>query len=388
MKFTLFVNGTVFDSDTEVFKKADILCGDGLVLEIGCNIQIPDCVTEYEAVDLSGKFVIPGLVDVHTHGIGGCDFDYSDDKSVDLMRKVYAKMGTTSVMATLASQPLERMYNSIRVIRKKRNERGNFANILGFHLEGRFLNPLARGAHAEHLLALPTLKELESFTNEMLPLPCHLSLAPELDGAHEFIKGACALGCTVGIAHTKSSYEQAREAISIGATSFTHTYNAMTAIHHRMPGVAVCSLISDDAYSEFICDGEHSHPAMINLAYRTKAKDKLVLITDSMCATAVGDGEYAIAGTPVYVKNGRATDVNGVLAGSTLTMFKAVTNMMKFCNLSLNEVLKFATVNPAKMVRAEGVGKIDKNYRADFIVISDIENPEIESVYVGADKIN
>ncbi|MBO5287363.1 MAG: N-acetylglucosamine-6-phosphate deacetylase [Clostridia bacterium] len=389
MKYVAFINGMVFNSDTECFERADVLACDGLILELDEHLSL-DSISkdEIEIVDLKGKYIIPGLVDVHSHGIGGHDFDNSTSDNVEHMRYTYAKVGTTSVMATIASQPLEQMLDSIRVINQKRGELGCFANVIGIHLEGRYLNPLARGAHAEHLLALPSVKELDEFVRVMLPLPCHFSISPELDGATDFIKRAVSLGCTVGVAHTKATYEQALEAVSNGASSFTHTYNAMTPVHHRMPGVIVCSLLADNAYSEFICDGEHSHPAMIRLAYKTKAKDKLVLITDSMSATAVGDGTYGVAGTAVYVKDGRATNAEGALAGSTLTLFKAVTNMMKFCGITLNEALKFATVNPAKMVNAEGIGKLDKNYRADLIVISDPLAPEIDAVYVGANKID
>lgn len=385
MKYIAFVGGKVFNSRTEKFERANVICRDGYITEISSSF-VP---SGYERVDVTDKYIIPGLVDVHTHGIAGGDFNFASEQKMAKMCYAYAKNGTTSVMATLASQSMTNLFNSIYAINQNRmNESYDRANIIGIHMEGRYLNPEARGAHAKELLALPNISELNSFVNVMMPAPMHFSLAPEIDGAEEFIKKAKEAGATVSVAHTKATYEQAEEAIEWGATAFTHTFNAMSPVHHRMPGAAICSLNSTKAYTEIICDGEHLHPAIVKLTYNAKSKDKLVLITDSMCAAAFEDGEYGLAGSKVYVKNGRAVNEDGVLAGSTLTMFKAVKNIMKFCNITLEEALKFATVNPARMVGADFVGSLEKNYRADLIVLTNTEDPEIYDVYVGGNRIN
>ena len=376
MKYVAFVGGMVFNSHTEKFERANVICRDGYITEI--SLDVP---SGYERVDVTDKYLIPGLIDVHTHGIAGGDFNYASENKIWKMCHAYAKNGTTSIMATLASQSMTKLFNSIYAINQNRqNDNFDKANIMGIHMEGRYLNPKMRGAHSAELLALPNMNELTSLFNIMIPTPMHFSLAPELEGAEEFIKKACEMGATVGIAHTSATYEEAETAMEWGATAFTHTFNAMTPIHHRMPGAAICSLNAKNAYTEIICDGIHMHPAMVQLAYNAKDKDKLVLITDSMSATAMEDGEYALAGSDVIVKDGRAVNKEGVLAGSTLTLFKAVCNIMKFCNISLEEALKFATVNPAKMVRADFVGSLEKNYRADLIVLSDIKEPTIYDV--------
>ena len=240
-----------------------------------------------------------------------------------------------------------------------------------------------KGAHATELLAKPTAQDAELLASTMMPPPMHFSLAPEIEGAHEFIKRACELGATVGIAHTNATFEEAQEAVKLGARSFTHTFNAMTKVHHRMPGAAICSLTSDESYSEIIPDGQHAHPAMVKLAYKSKPKDKLVLITDSLAATDQPDGEYNVAGSPFYVKDGLARLPDGTIAGSTITMLAALKNIMKFCSISLNEAIKYVTVNPASMVKANGVGRLEKCYRADFIVLDNIEDIKIDKVYVG-----
>ncbi|MBQ8162841.1 MAG: N-acetylglucosamine-6-phosphate deacetylase [Clostridia bacterium] len=384
MKKIAFVNGSVFNSDKEAFEKKNIICEDGFIVDITTDAPL-DC----ECIDMSGKYLIPGLVDVHTHGIGGYDFNFVNEESIEAMCLRYAQMGTTSIMATLASDTITNYIKSIFAINQCRlNQKNARANILGTHLEGRYLNPQMKGAHASELLASPNADEANELALAMMPPPAHFSLAPELEGSKEFTEKVCELGATVGIAHTNATFEQAKKALENGARSFTHTFNAMTKVHHRMPGAAVCALTSDEAYAEIIADGEHLHPAIVKLAYKSKPKDKLVLITDSMSATGEPDGEYTIAGSPVTVVNGRAIVLpSGTLAGSTLTMFRAVKNMMKFCDITLNEALKYATVNPAKMVNADFVGKIEKCYRADLIAVNDITSPEIDSVYVGGNKV-
>ena len=383
MKYVAFVGGMVFNSYTEKFERANVICRDGYIAEISSYVP-----SGYEKIDVTDKYLIPGLIDVHTHGIAGGDFNYASENKMGKMCYAYAKQGTTSIMATLASQSMTKLFNSIYAINQHRlNENFDKANVIGIHMEGRYLNPKMRGAHAEELLSLPNVNELKSLFNIMMPTPAHFSLAPELEGAEEFIKTAREFGATVGIAHTSASYEEAEAALDWGASSFTHTFNAMTPVHHRMPGAAVCSLNSDRAYTEIICDGIHLHPGIVKLAYNAKSKDKLVLITDSMSATTMEDGEYGIAGSKVYVKDGRAINEDGVLAGSTLTMFNALKNLMKFCGITLNEALKCATINPCKMVGADFVGSLEKNYRADLIVLSDIVEPKIYDVYVGANRI-
>ena len=166
----------------------------------------------------------------------------------------------------------------------------------------------------------------------------HVSAAFELDEGYKFLDRTVKLGATCSLAHSDATYDEAVGAVAHGVKSFTHTYNAMRPIHHREPGNMIASLLSDDAYSEFICDGEHSHPAMIELAYRAKNHDKIVLITDSLEAAGCPDGEYSIAGLPVYVKNGRAVNSEGALAGSTLDLFTAVKNFMRFTGATLEAV--------------------------------------------------
>lgn len=384
MKQTAFINGYVFNSDTEAFEKKNVICADGFITDI-----TSDAPSGATVVDLNGKYLIPGLIDVHTHGIAGYDFNVADADGVMHMRKAYASKGTTSVMATLASDTMPRLVNSIFAINQNRlDSKSKAANIIGVHFEGRFFNPEKRGAHALHLLALPNIEELNTLAQAMLPAPLHFSIAPEMEGSDEFIKAAIAYGATIGIGHTNATYEECIHALELGARSFTHTFNAMTAVHHRMPGATVCAMTADKAYAEVICDGQHLHPAIVKLIHRSKPRDKMVIITDSLAAAGSPDGEYNLAGAKYFVKNGCCINEHGTIAGSTLTLFEGMKNLMKFCKIPLNKAIKYVTVNPASMVGADFVGKIEKNYRADMIVITSPENVSIESVYVGGNKID
>ncbi len=385
MKRIAFVGGMVFDSASETFKSANVLCEDGFIVDI-TDATAP---SDYEIVDISGKHLMPGLIDVHTHGLGGLDFNFASEAEIQHMTEIYARMGTTSIMATLASDTYSNLTRSVFKINQNRvNPKNGCASILGIHLEGRYLNPEAKGAHAEHLLAKPNARELEELAGAMMPLPIHASFAPELEGGDEFIKKANELGVTIGIAHTTATYEQAMHALDMGARSFTHTYNAMTKMHHRNPGATIAALTVDTAYAELIADGYHSHPALVRLAYKSKPSDKLVLITDSIALACTDEGfSSEVAGNKVVIKGGVAVNEFGVIAGSTLTMFKALTNLMKFCDVPLNKAIKYATVNPATMIGAYGVGKIALGYRADFITINDTKNPEIDTVYIGGIEV-
>lgn len=382
--YTVFKGGLVYSTDLREFVRADILCENGIIADADCK-SIP---ADAETVDCTGLYIIPGLVDVHTHGRTRGDFNFADEQDVRDLRKSYAAVGTTTIMATLASATYESLVSSIEAIGKNRTVEPGLATVAGTHLEGRYLNPKRRGAHAEELLCPLDADELTGFIHKMMPLPIHVSSACELEGGETFVKTAKALGATCGMVHSDATYDEAMNAVSWGVTSFTHTYNAMRPIHHREPGNMVASLLTDCAYSEFICDGEHSHPMMIAMAGRLKPADKLILVTDSMEAAGCEDGTYAIAGLPVFVKDGRAVNSEGALAGSTLDLFTALCNYMKFTGKPLEEAVLCATSNPAAMIGIDNVcGRIANGLRADFVMIENKEAPVRKAVYAGGVRV-
>lgn len=380
----LFTGGAVYSTADRQFVMADILTTDGMITEVAPSISAADA----EIIDCTGKYILPGLVDVHTHGRAGFDFNEIDEAAVMTMRQSYAKAGTTTLMATLASAEPDSLDNSIKVINGQRETTPGLATIAGIHLEGRYLHPGRRGAHAPQLLAPLDTDELKSYIDKMMPLPIHISAAVEMENGDAFIKCACGCGATVAMVHSDATYEQTRHAVELGVRSFSHTFNAMKPVHHREPGNAVGSLLSDECWSEFICDGEHLNPAIVKMANRCKPADKFMLVTDSMAAAGCSDGNYSIAGLPVIVKNGRAVNEEGALAGSTLDLFKAICNTMQFCDLPLEEVVPYATANPADMLGiADSCGRILEGRRADFIMIEDKAAPAIESVWCSAVRV-
>lgn len=376
----------MYDTHSKNFRKADILANDNGIISAVGSFQIPEGTEE---IPLQDGYLLPGLVDVHTHGCAGYDFNTASTAAYPTMLKSYALSGTTSVMATLASAPFPELKASAVQLANSTGVKPGSASFIGLHLEGRYLSPHYRGAHAASLLANPVKQELDELLLLCPNVLLHISLAPELPGAMDFISYAVSRNATVAAVHTDADYACISEALACGVTAFSHTFNAMRPIHHREPGVAVAALLSDDAWAEFIADGEHLHPAMLHLAYRTKPEDKLVLVTDSMEATGMSDGRYAIAGQPVIVKNGRAMTEEGKLAGSTLTLFGAITNMMRFCQLPLETVLPFATINPAKMVGIDSLcGSIEVGKRCDLLLVRDKEAPSLEAVWTSGVKVS
>ncbi len=382
---TCFRNGLVYDTDLRSFQPADLLVRDGTIEAVG---RLPDQPTDAKTVDCGGQYVIPGLIDVHTHGRAGIDFNGAGPEDVEAVRRSYALSGTTTLMATLASSSPESLKASMEAVRANRMPKTGCANIAGIHLEGRYLNPVRRGIHPEALLAPLSPEELLDFIRYMSPPPFHISCAAELPGGESFVKAAVRSGATVGLAHSDATWEEARRAVEWGVTSFTHTFNAMRPIHHREPGIAAASLLFDRCYSELICDGEHVHPAMVMMAARLKPRDRLVLITDSMEAAGCPDGTYSIAGQTVTVKDGRASDPGGTLAGSTLDLLTALRKYIAFTGMTLEEAIPAATSNPAAMVGLDRLcGSIKPGMRADLLILKDRVALSISSVWTNGQPV-
>ena len=352
----LLKGGRVWRSDGGFAEDCPILLEDGRIAAVGADMPCD------EVVDVRGLTVLPGLVDVHTHGRSGFDFSTATRDQMRQMKEDYARAGVTTVFATLASATPEEWLRAIGDIQA--------CGYDGIHLEGRFLNPSKRGAHAPELLVSPDARELERYLEE-IHVPCHLSAAFELDGSGEFAACARRYGVTMGLGHTAATAAQARLAMERGVTSFTHLFNAMPPLHHREGGAVGAALLSADAWAELIVDGLHICPDMVQLTYRCKA-NRLVLITDSMEATGCADGEYAIAGQKVIVRNGRAETLDGALAGSTLNLWDGVKNLMRFAGASLSSAVACATLHPAQMTGIDQtVGSVDVGKRADLLLVDD-----------------
>ena len=370
---TLLKNASVWQTDHTFLCGADVLICDGKIEKIQKNID----ERADRVIDLEGKYLVPGFVDAHTHGRAGYDFNVASHNEMEEMKSDYIRHGVTSPIPTLASDTLEGWEDSAKKICA--------VGFDGIHFEGRYLSEKKKGAHASHLLALPSGDEIEKIIS-FADIPTHITLAPEIFGGDEAILRAVKLGATVGIGHTNATASETRRALELGATSFSHLFNAMPTLHHREGG-AVSVALMGGAYAELIVDGVHICPDMVALAYSCIGAEKLVLITDSMAGTGCADGEYSIAGGKVFVRDGKATTPDGTIAGSTLNMLDAVKNLMKFAGATLGDAIACATKNPAKMLGIyDKVGSIEAGKRANLLVLD--ENLEISRViYNGVEYI-
>ena len=373
MKPCLIRNARIYDTQARDFFDGSILIRDGRIAALiaGDASAIPPDGT---VLDAEGRMVIPGLVDVHTHGRAGGDFGTADTDQMSVMAKSYLESGVTTVMPTLASAPvpeLEGAIDRINALRAKAaTSEGDLPHIAGTHLEGRYLNVKRRGAHAANLLVAPDADELETLLLRMEGAR-HVSAAWELAEDESAMNRALALGATLSLGHTDANYDTAEGLFAAGVTALTHTFNAMPPLHHRDGGVVAAGLTSDTALCEMICDGFHIAPHMVKLAYRL-AGERLVLITDSMEATGCADGEYRIAGNPVTVKDGKARTHDGAIAGSTLSMWEAVCNLTDFAGASFGDAVYAATMAPASEIGLEDeIGSIEVGKRADLLILED-----------------
>lgn len=357
---TLLTGGRIWQTDGSFLENESMIWEDGIIVAVG-HENCKGIAVDRE-LRVCGMTVLPGLVDVHTHGRAGYDFCTATEEEMRLMRKSYQESGVTSVFATLASGTQEEWLRAIQAIEA--------AGYEGIHFEGNYLNPQKRGAHAPALLVPLDADELEIYLSAV-HIPCHMTAAFELDRDGSFTSRALQYGATLGLGHTAATAAEAKLAMSRGVTSFSHLYNTMPPLHHREGG-AVAAALTGDAYAELIADGLHICPDMIALAYRCLGNDKTVLITDSMMATGKEDGEYAIAGQPVIVKDGKALTLDGALAGSTLNLWDGVKNLMQFASIPLSRAIACATINPARMVGIDQtVGSIEVGKRADLLLVDE-----------------
>ncbi|MBO4229253.1 MAG: N-acetylglucosamine-6-phosphate deacetylase [Clostridia bacterium] len=367
------VNALVYRTEQRKFVPGTVTVEDGWIVKTDSQDE------RGEVVNAGGQYLVPGLVDAHTHGRISFDFDSATTDQMIQMRKSYAMDGTTTLFPTIASAPFSQILTAIDRVKE--------AGFEGIHLEGRYLSEKRRGAHATHLLHPLDVEELEILLDRMQPLTVHLTCAPEMDNGEAFVRKAIERGATVSLGHSDAGYDEAIRAFEWGVTATTHTFNALAPIHHRSPGSVTAAFLTDSVYCEIIADGFHLHPAIVSLTYRSKQPDHLVLITDSMSATGCEDGEYSIAGEKVFVRNGKAVNVEGAIAGSTITLYTAVRNLMRFAGISFEQAIPCATILPARMLHIDRkVGSISVGKHADLLLI-DPENYEIRGIWQAGERI-
>ncbi len=320
--------------------------------------------TQLPVADAQGLLLTPGLMDIHIHGMAGHDCIADNHAAIAAMAATLPRYGVTSFLPTAMTMDLATM---AAMVRRVATETFEGATVLGCHLEGPFLAVEFKGAQEAQYMMPPTLEALETICGDYGHMVKLITLDPSAPGALDFIR-AVAGRFTISAGHSPAGYDDAIAAKEAGLTHVTHCFNAMRPLHHREPGLLGAALTEDALTCEFIADLIHVHPAILRMAAKLKGKEKMVLISDAMMAASLGQGNYTLGGQDVIVTaDGAARLASGNLAGSTLTLDKAVRNMVQKVGLPLEEVLPMATSTPAREI-GEGSrrGQIAPGYMADL----------------------
>jgi N-acetylglucosamine-6-phosphate deacetylase len=330
-------------------------------------------------IDFGDAVLAPGFVDIHMHGGAGLDLMRALPSELPRLGKFLATHGVTGYFATTVAAPLDstcaalgRLADAIEAAAKASATNGDTAQArpLGIHLEGPFLSHKRRGVHPPENLVTPTIAIFERLWQAARGHVRMLTIAPEIPGAMEVIAEAARRKVCVSIGHSDAEMPIAQDAVKAGARHATHTFNAMRPLDHRDPGIIGEVLSNDRVSADIIVDGIHVAPAVVKLFLRAKGRERAVLITDAISATGMPDGRYQLGPIEVDVKDGKCTS-NGSLAGSVLTMDRAVRNVTQFSKWSLRDAVQAATLNPARAVGlARHHGVLAKGADADFTVLS------------------
>ena len=326
-----------------------ILIEDGRIDSIATR-ESSELPAGARVLDYSGATLGPSFFDVHIHGAAGHDVMEATAPALEEIGSFLASRGTAAYLATTVTAALDTTLQSLDGIANeiaKLPEPGR-ARPLGIHLEGPFLSHEKRGVQpAEHLLA-PSIATLDRLLDAGRGHVRLITVAPELPGATELIRHAVSRGVRVSVGHSNATAAETKAAIVAGATSATHTFNAMRALDHREPGILGTVLTEDALYSELICDGIHTQPEIVRLWWKAKGAERGILVTDAMAAAGMPEGEYQLGGFAVQVKDGRAM-ARGVLAGSVLTLDRALSNFVHFTGAGVEQGLRMLSRNPAAM---------------------------------------
>jgi N-acetylglucosamine-6-phosphate deacetylase len=316
--------------------------------------------------------VVPGFIDMHIHGVNGHDVMDASFNALATISETLASEGTTSYLATTmtaAPNDIENVLCHIQGYMQQQNKVTG-ATILGVHLEGPFLSANKVGAQRSDFILNPDVQWIKQWQHVSQNSIKLVTLAPELENSVEMIRYLKQHNIIASIGHTNATYAETCDAIAAGCSHVTHLFNAMRGMHQREPGVVTAALLANHVTAEIIVDGVHLHPAIVELIFKLKKSERMVLVTDSMRAKCLPDGFYDLGGQEVEVKEGVASLANGVLAGSTLKMSDAIVKMMKYSHCTLRDIIKMTSENPAKSLGIFNQrGSISPGKIADIVVL-------------------
>ena len=377
MEAVLFQNGPVYLDGR--FRSVSLLVREGKIAAADAPPP-PDC----RVVDLAGKMLVPGFLDIHTHGGGGVDVNAADGEGFAAISRFFAAQGTTGWLCSILTDSEERTLRAIARARAAMDAPIQGARLLGIHLEGPFLSPDYKGAMPEHLLRAGDAALFRRYQDAAVGTVRYLTVAPEVPGVVEMI-GELDRRVAVAIGHSGADYETAIRAIDAGARACTHTFNAMLPFHQHRPAI-MGAVLERPVFCEAICDGRHLHPGTVRMLLACKGWDKVVAVTDSIQAAGLPDGRYKLGVNDVVVRDGDAVLADtGVRAGSTLTTGQALKNLVRFTGESVERVLPLLTANPARLIGLEGKGIIAPGMDADLVVLDSVL--DVRTTYVAGHEI-
>jgi N-acetylglucosamine-6-phosphate deacetylase len=327
-----------------------------------------------QTIDFPGGVLAPGFVDIHIHGAAGHDVMKDDSAGLARMERLLAQHGVGSYFPTTVTAPLDQICSALErlagVIEHAEQVRDDSrSQPLGIHLEGPFISHARRGVHPEANLLRPSFEMWNRFWQASNGRILMITVAPELEGALEVIAEAAHRGVCVSLGHSDAGLDSARAGISAGARHCTHAFNAMRPLDHRQPGIIGAMLTDSRLSADIIADGIHVDPSIVKLLLAAKGHDSSVLITDATAATGMPDGRYRLGLFEVEVKAGRCM-ADGKLAGSVLTMDRAVRNIMQFAGWNLQQAVQLASLNPARVAGLTARGKLEPACKADIVVLT------------------
>lgn len=362
---SLLIKGVTVVNATERLENIDVLMADGKIQRIAKEIQADATI-----IDGTGKYLLPGFIDMHIHGSVRCDAMDASDEGLHTMAASLLREGTTSFLATTMTQSPENIEAALAVL-------GDFkptlqeAEMVGVHLEGPFVSKKRAGAQPLEHITPPDMALFRKWQQLSGHRIKEITIAPEEPGGMEAVKALHADGVVVSIGHSDATFDEVVEAVELGVSQGTHLYNQMRPFHHREPGVIGATWLLPEIKAELIADFIHSHPKAVLMAYKMKTAAGIILITDAMRAKGMPYGDYDLGGQLVHVTETGAHLPNGSLAGSVLTMDQAVRNMHQATNCSLEELVQMSSFNAAQQLQMTNKGRLVEQADADAVLLDE-----------------